>query len=177
MSKSTKILIGLVAVVAIIGGYYFPKLDFTAGSSPAGSSFNTANIAAVVVDLSAPGANATSTSLLNSDANDRFITGFRVGCNGVGTSRTAYTGAGLSALTLTIGTSTTAAPASFVGFANVATNFTLGTSTPVLVVASSTTQTATSSLAARWSAGSYVTFTTNATNTAVCTFGVDYLKN
>lgn len=177
--KIISVVLAVIVVAAIVGGYYFPKFNSAgiAGSSATGSTFNTAKTAAIVMNLATAGANATSSSILNSDSNDRFVTGVRVGCNGVGTSKTAYTGTGLAALTLTVGTSTTAAPATFVGFANVMSAFTLGTSTPVLVVASSTLQTATSSLAAFWPANSYMTFTVNATNTAVCTMGVDYLAN
>lgn len=177
--KIVSTILAIVITVAIVGAYHYPKSEesVSLAGSTAGSVFNSAKFAGVVVDLSTPGANGTSTSILNSDASDRFISGFRVGCNGVATSRTAYTGVILDALKLTIGTSTDSAPATFTGFANVTTGYTLGTSSPVLIVASTTPQTATSSLAARWPSNSYVTFTVNATNTAVCTFGVDYLPN
>ncbi len=179
MKKLISTVLAVIITVAILGAYHYPKLDQSnaAAGSSAGSVFNSAKFAGVVVDLSSAGANGTSTSILNSDSSDRFISGWRLGCNGVGTSRTAYTGANLDSLKVTVGTSTDSAPATFLGFANVATNYSLPTTTVSLIVASSTTQTASSSLAARWPSGSYATFSFNATNTAVCTIGVDYLPN
>lgn len=177
---STKnIILGIVVLLGIagvIGGYQYPKSQIVqvAGTSPSGSTFNVAKFAGIAVNLALPGANGTSTSILNTDSNDRYVTSFKVGCEGVGTSQTAYTGAGLSALLLKVGTTTTAAPATFTSFAAVALNFTVTTSTPVVLVSSSTLLTATSSLAAAWPTQTYMTFYWNATNTAACTEGVEY---
>lgn len=144
--------------------------------SAAGSTFNTAKFAGITFGLATPGANGTSSSVTNTDASDRYVTGYRVGCQNVGTSLTAYTGTGLAALTYSIGTSTTAAPASINPFAAITLNRTLGTTTSAIVVASSTTQVATSSYAAIWHSGEIMTITFNATNTASgCTFGLDYM--
>lgn len=146
-----------------------------AGTSPAGSNFGTAKFAGVAINLASPGANATSTSITNTDSNDRYVTNFKVGCENVGTSKTAYTGTGLSSLQVSIGTTTASAPATFSSFAAVALNLNIATNTVNLIVSSSTLQTATSSMAMVWPTGTPMTFAFNATNTAVCTVGVDYI--
>lgn len=176
MTKTLKIIGTLVVIIAVIGAYYFPKVVTTAGTSPSGSTFSSAKFAAVAINLANPGANGTSTSILNTDANDRYVSAFKVGCEAVGSSKTAYTGAGLAALLISVGTTTTAAPASFTSFAAVATNFTLGTSSTNLLVASSTLLTGTEN-AAIWPTNTYMTFYFNATNTAVCSVGVDYFAS
>ena len=148
-----------------------PRLAF--GASPAGSSFNDAKQFAVAINLATPGANATSTSILNTDGNDRYITSEKVACEGVGTAKTAYTGAGLASQTITIATSSTAAP---IGNANTNTLpvITIATSTANFGIASSTAMTPGNNLVSNiWAANSYLTFTVNATSTALCTIGVD----
>lgn len=171
----------LIAVLAVIGAYFYPKFSQPLGQSSSGTTFNTAKFAGVSVNLASPGANGTSTSILNGDANDRYVTAVKVGCSGVGTSNTAYTGTGLANLLLTVATSSTAAPATLIGFADVVQNMTIPTTTTRALVASSTSGSnapaASSSLQAVWPAGAYMTFSTNATNTATCIFGVDYFSS
>lgn len=178
MATTSKVLayvLGIIAVavaVAMLLYLVMPRTSF--GASPAGSSFSDAKIADVSVNFAAPGANATSTSVLNTDANDRYISYEKVGCEGVGTSQTAYTGTGLASLTVTIATSSTAAPS---GNANTNTLpvITVGTSTSNFVMSSSTAAAPGSNLVSNiWAANSYLTFTTNATNTAKCIVGVNY---
>lgn len=151
-----------------------------ASSSPTGSTFNSAKFAGIVM---APATGtATSTSVQNTDSNDRYVISTRVGCEGLGTSLTAYTGAALASLTLTVATSSTQAPATLTPTFRVAL-ITIATSSPVFSLATSTTGvggavttgTATNTMASVWPAGSWMTFATNATNTAVCTVGVDYI--
>lgn len=173
-------IILIVLGVAIYGAYQYP-LQLAVGTSTAGSTFGTAKYAGIAINLGAPGANATSSSVLNTDANDRYVTAIKAGCEVLGTSRTAYTGTNLAALTISIATSSTAAPA-----ANANTNIvgttalTIATSTGNFVTASSTASTGASAPGSTavsniWLAGSYMTFTANATNTGVCTVGVDYI--
>lgn len=172
------ILIGVLVlgvVVAIAGAYEYPKLPVSFGVSPTGSTFTNAKFAGVTANLAAPGANGTSSSVLNTDANDRFVTGVRAGCEGIGTSKTAYTGAGLAALTFNVATSSAAAPASLSPTNYVAQNLTIATATIATTLASSTSATNQTGLAGVWHPGEYMTFFTNATNTATCTFGVDYI--
>lgn len=169
----------IVAVIVIVGAYYFPKYKQSAplqvaGTSPSGSTFLNAKFAGIAMNLASPGTNGTSSSILNTDANDRYVHDFKVGCEGVGTSKTAYTGTGLANLQIAIGTTTTAAPATFLSFAAITTGANISTSTVNFEVASSTTLVATSSLAAIWPANTYMTFFWNATNTAACTVGVGY---
>jgi len=171
-----KIVISSLVVVAVLagfaGGYFFHRT--LVSGSPAGSTLTNAKFAGIVVNPSVPGANATSTSILNTDTFDRYVTGFSVGCENVGTSKTAYTGTGLANWQISIGTTTTAAPATFLSFAAIASSFNLSTSTSDLIAASSTLQIATSSLAMVWPTNTYMTFSFNATNTAACTVGVSY---
>lgn len=172
--KIIALVLALVITGAIVGAYYYPHLAQNVGSAT-GTTFNTAKFAGVVISLANPGANGTSTSILNTDSFDRYVTSWKVACNGVGTSQTAYTGAGLSSLKVSVGTTTSAAPATFLSFAAIASAQNLSTSTTVLEVSSSTLQSATSSLAARWPSNTYLTFSFNATNTAACTVGADYV--
>lgn len=145
-----------------------------AAISPTGATFTTSKTAGIAMNLANPGQNGTSSSLLNTDSNDRYISSDHIGCENVGTSRTAYTGAALANLQLSIGTTTTGTSSSFSSVFPTMLNFNLGTSTVNLLVSSSTLLTATSSNAAVWPAGTYLTFSFNATNTAMCTVGVDY---
>ncbi len=177
MTKQTTIwTIAIAAIVSVIVALSFPgPTSNLATTSPAGSTFNTAKFAAVAMNLATPGTNGTSSSILNTDTNDRFVLAVKGGCENVGSSLTAYTGAGLASLQLNVATSTTAAPASLNGWANVAKAYVVGTTTTNIIFGSSTLVTATSSLAGIWSANTYMTFSWNATNTAACTVGVEYV--
>lgn len=180
MTTNTKILLSVlfaaIATVAIRGNFY-PIQQFLAATSPSGTTFGTAKFAGVAVNLASPGANGTSTSILNTDSGTRYITSLKAGCEGVGTSQTAYTGAGLSALTITAATTSTPAPAAN-GSASIGGGaFTLATATPQFTESTSTAAGGTSKTYPLWASGSYLTFTTNATNTAVCTFGADYFQS
>lgn len=174
-TQKTLLVLGLIVLIgAIYGGYVYPVPQYLVGASPAGSTFATSKTAGVAVNLANPGANGTSTSILNTDTNDRYVSSFHVGCENVGTSKTAYAGAGLANLQISIGTTTAPSPASFLSAAPVAVNFSIPTTTVDYLVSSSTLLTATSTLAAVWPTGTYMTFFFNATNTAACTAGVDY---
>jgi len=175
LKLSIAFVLVVVIGVAIYGAYQYPQI-VPFGASTQGSTNTTAKQASVLgVNLSAPGANATSSSILNPAGQDVYVSSFKVGCEGVGTSKTAYTGAGLLALTVTAATSSTAAPQ-----ANSNTNsaglVTIATSTSQFVEASSTASAGNSTPNYIWGANTYMTFTTNATNTAICTFGVDYFS-
>lgn len=175
-NKNLSIALAVVLLVSV-GAYFFPQVQQSFGSSAAGSTFNTAKYAGIAINLTSPGSNATSSSILNTDANDRFITAEKVGCELVGTSKTINVGAGLASLTLTMATSSTANPV-----VNANTNtlpvITVATSTPNFVVASSTAGTPGNNLVGNiWAAGSYLSIFSNATNTAACTAGVDYIAS
>lgn len=174
MSNIFKLWLG-VAIVAVIavGAYWFPKVQNLVGTSPVGTTSQTAKFYSTVFSLAGT---ASSTSILNQSANDYYVTSIKIGCESIGTSQTYLTGAGLSKLTLTVATSSTGSPISNNANANTvgAGSTTISTSTPNFTIASSTTVNSQSSLVNNiWTAGSYMTFYLNATNTATCTLGVD----
>lgn len=161
--------LGLVVVAAIaLVVLYASHNSVQLGTSPQGSTGSTARQYNVYgVNLASAGTNATSSSILNSTGNDLYVTAIKAGCEGVGSSPS------VSSLTLSVSTTSTAAPAA------VGTNLvggsalTIATATPRFVAASSTVTTGSGSALNIWPAATYMTFQTNATNTAVCTFGVD----
>lgn len=173
------LVVGVIALLVVDGFVYFSgkHIEPLAGASPAGSTYsNAGTFYAVTINTANTGTNGTSTSILNGNS-DLLITGWRVACEGVGTSKTAYSGAGLANWLISIGTTSVANTASTsataYAFAPVLFNFTVATGSTAFVSASSTTQTATSTYAAIWNANTNLTFILNATNTATCTVGVD----
>lgn len=176
---------GALAVIAglVAGGvvlHFAPvhtQTNVISGSS-AGATFNTAKFAAIVwqpgnVGTQTNGA-ATTTSLFNGDASDRIITNLTYSCSGVGSSNTAYTGAGLASLIFTAATSSASVPNS-ITVTNALLNTNIATSSTELFVASTTPGLTGSAFVRRWAAGSYLTFSSNATNTATCAIGVNYI--
>lgn len=181
MTTQAKSIIALVLAVviggAIYGAYQYPKYQATV-SSTAGTTFLTAKFAGVSVSLANPGTTGTTSSILNTDAGTRYVTGVRAACDSVGTSYTAYTGTGLASLTLSIGTSSTASANTIGATAKVLTNGIIATSTYTNSFATSTSQLgSTAQSATLWHTGEYMNFQSNATNTAACTFGVDYVQS
>jgi hypothetical protein len=168
------VVIAVILGVSIYGAYQYPKLPVSFGTSTQGGTGSTARQFNVYgVNLAAPGNNATSSSVLNNTGNDLYVTGVKIGCEGVGTSKTAYTGTGLAALTVTVGTTTFAATSS-ASLTPIATAITMATGSVDFLSASSTQILAgNAQYLDIWNAGTYMNFFTNATNTAVCTFGVD----
>lgn len=151
--------------------------NIQAGASPAGSTFNSQKILAVRMSLAA----GTTTSVYNGTGNDEYITGFAYACTGLGTSYTAYTGAALASLTVKAATTTTSLSAS-TPTSNTAANANLSITTTNIATTSSATAVVSSSTIADITpsfmivpAGSYLTFITNATNTAACTFSATVL--
>lgn len=178
---NTKQLWGAVAVVAagilLYGAYQYPAPSTSptvSGTGTAGTTQNTAKYAGVVMTPST--ASATSTTITNNDGTDRYIISTELGCEGLGTSLTAYTGAGLAALTLGVATSSSASPTQYKPTIQVG-SITIATSVPPFLFASSSAITATTSYAAVWAAGSSMQFAFNATNTATCTVGVHYISS
>lgn len=184
MNTNTKIVTGVVGVVAVVIAFLLGKSltntillpsNQSVGSA-VGTTFSTARVAQVNITPST--GTATSSSILNSDDSDRIITDGFYSCSGMGSSQTAYTGAGLtsSGLILAAATSSSATPN--------ASSFVLGSYALNVVVATTTvsdsyiaTSTYTAVFTRRWAAGSYLNFFFNATNTAACTVGVHYLAS
>lgn len=171
--------IGLVVVLLIaVGAYFYPKAPAPVlGTSTTGSSFGNATKAVTVIALPTPGANGTTTSYLNASPNDYYISNEEAFCENLGTSKTAYTGTGLAALTFTIATSSTANPATNSN-PNTLPVITVSTSTGNFFFSSSTAGTpGVTNVSDIWAAGTYITVTANATNTATCDAGVSYTSS
>ena len=180
MSTQTKIVVAALIVGAaiglVLGHSFWPGSAKTlAGASPTGSTFGTRKTSSVTVNLANPGQFGTSTSLTNTDTNIRYVTSVELACSGMGTSLTPYTGAGLASLQLSVGTTSTSNPISFSSSFPLASNVVIGTSTSVYLLSSSTPVISTSQYSALWGVGVPMTFWFNATNTAVCTVGVNYI--
>ena len=175
LQKGILVVIGVFAAIALYGAYLYPKAPVQLAGSPAGSTFNTAKFAGVVMSLATAGANGTSSSILNTDAGNRYVTGVRVGCAGLGNPLTAYTGAGLVSWQLTVGTSSTANPATLSPTNPLLSAAVVPTTTPNMSFSSSTALATPLGNAALWRSGEYESFSWNATTTGNCTVGVDYI--
>lgn len=175
MKNTTKILTVAVVLAVLVFAWY--KVTHTTEvqvtASPTGTTFNSAKVAAVIF---APATgSATSTSLLNSEVNDRYITDSFVMCRSVGTSKAAYSGGGLDLFRFIVGTTSSAITQNLADVnTRYAANLVLGTSTVDSFTASST-EGVIPGTSRVWPAGSYLTIQSNATNTAVCNVGVRYI--
>ena len=169
MNKITISILSVLIATAIVGAYFFPNVTVKeVYGSPTNSTFTQSNTDNAMIAAPLSGT-ATSTSILNTSGSDLGVIQVNIVCEGVGTSQTAYTGAGLAALTLSIGTSSIASPTviptNLVGPA-----ITIATSTGQFVLASTSQSTSWNDI---WPAGSYMTAWFNATNTAKCHVGVE----
>lgn len=166
--------IAVVLIVGMIVGYKLHAPSIQVSTTPAGGTTSTAHFYSIAVNLASPGANATSSSILNTSSNDMYVSSVKIGCEAVGTSKTAYTGTGLAALQFSVGTSSTAAPVVVPGNLVGGNAITVSTSTAYFGISSSTIVVpGSTSVNIIWQAGSYMTFWANATNTATCTAGVE----
>lgn len=171
MNKLT--LFGIVlALVVAIGGYFFPQVVPSLGSN-SGTNTSAKQVEAVSWDLST----GTSTSVYV--PTNMTASQFQLSCTGVGTSQTAYTGAGLASVTLEAATTSTShtsdTPTSntAVSNTNLIVSTTLATSSAITTMASTTQSVGgLAGVSQLLLGGSYVTFFTNATNTAICNIGV-----
>lgn len=163
--------IGAILVLGAITyvGVTFPQTSIFVGSA-VGTTFNTAKVAAI--NFSPATGTATTTSILNGDASDRIITDSFAECNTLGSSFTAYTGAALANLIFTAATTSTSAPASVTN-TQLALNVNISTTTTNIAYVA--TSTFTNIQPRIWATGTYLTFVSNATNTAACNVGVHYL--
>lgn len=175
MKKDILFVVIGICIGAIIGYavHGTPKVQFAGTNNAVGTVFNTAKVAQVNITPSS--GSATSSSLLNTDATDRYITSSFVMCNTVGTSKTAYTGTGLANLLWRMATTSTAITGALADSnTNYAANDTLATTTVDSFIAS-TTEGVTAGTSRVWPTGTYLTIQPNATNTGVCTAGVHYI--
>lgn len=173
--KSSGVFTGFVAVIGVVVGvvigftiWHASADGFLGGSgsqqgvgtSATGTTFNTAKITEIVM---APTSNAaSSTSVLNGDASDRYVLDGGVSCTGL---TNMFGAASLAEDLWYAGTSSVAAPtASISGRALLAMKVSLATSTTYGFIATSTY---TNTFARIWAAGTYMVFETNATSSAV----------
>lgn len=174
------VALGVVAIIAILGLNYPHSVQQLAGASAVGTTQSTPRQVLIVMSPTTPA--ATSTSILNSDSNDRIIESAKYECTGIGSSFTYLTGAGLASTGLILNAATTSvANTGSQGNTNLVfdNSNTVATTSPTLAfISSSTPGTIGANVTNRvWASGSYLTFTTNATNTAVCTVGVSYIPS
>ncbi len=177
MKNKNLVWAGLAAVLVIaVGAYIYPEQKQTSSyaSSSVGTTFNSAKIAAITWS---PSTGATSTAILNSDSSDRKIESFVADCSNMGVSQTPLTGTGLlsNGLVFSMATTSTNAPA-VVSNANILSLPIATTSLDVYNIVGTGTSTP-NGLVRVWAAGSYLTFWSNATNTASCVVGVHYLAS
>lgn len=176
MTTLSKIIVGVALIGAILGTFAFFNLTpfrtivqnvIAGSSSPVGTTFNTAKIVSVNMTPSTPG--ATTTSILNTDASDRWFANYGMAvCTGVQAAST-------SVATLTVqAATTTVANLGLQGNANYMMNLTISTSTSI---SNSATSTQTNPVFSLWPSGTYITFAFNATDTAACTVEMDYLAS
>lgn len=182
MTTLTKSVLALAFVGAVFGTIAFFGLSPFGKTvvqqvfgSPAGTTFNTGKV--VAVDISPATQTSTSSSVLNTDASNRWIASFGFsGCTGTQNSQTDLTGTGLASWFVQAAT-TTVANQGLQGNTNYALNLTIPTSTagvPAIVAASTSTPSAVFGI---WAPGTYMTFTFNATNTAACVVEMDYIAS
>ena len=172
-----ELIVALVIVAAIaVGGYFFPRAVPQAVSS-LGSNSGTNTLAKQLEAVSWNLSTGTSTSVYVPE--NMTAARFQLSCTGVGTSKTAYTGAGLASVTLKVATTssshTSDTPTSntTVSNTNLVVSTVLATSTAIRTIASTTQSVGgKAGVSQLLRAGSYVTFFTDATNTAVCNIGV-----
>lgn len=171
----TKLIVGFLVLVAIAGGYFFPKVYRVVGSA-VGTTFATAKVAAV--NFSPTSATASSTFILNTDGSDRYILDSFAMCTAIGTSFTAYTGAGLTSAAVVFQMSTSSATtAGNIANTNYASNLAIATSTGAVNLVASSTEGVIFGYSRIWPSNTYLGIFANATNTAVCNVGVHYLAS
>lgn len=166
-----KYIAGVLVVLVVIGGYFYPKLPTVFGNaaSPSGSTFGDSKIA---FTSWFPASNAaTSTSMLNTDGNDRIINTLDYWCS----SLTSVNGAPLTSTGWIFTAATTSvANQGLQGSTNYVLSTTVATTTAELWVSSSTPGNTSTVDYRRWAPNTYLTINSNASSTANCTIGISY---
>lgn len=172
--KTTLFVVGIIVLmgVAVLGFARITNDESVAvTASPAGATFNTARVAAI--NINPIDITSTSSSMLNSDANDRIVTDAFVTCSGLVTTMSGMSGA-VADFRWLAATSSTAAPIPAITNVFAAMNMAVATSTSDGYAA---TTTYTSPFSRRWNTGTYLVFQANATSSAAtCQAGVHYLS-
>lgn len=172
------ILVILALVVGFVVGHSFFATTVAGATLPVGTTNSTPREAFIVYSPTVPG--ATTTSMFNPDANDRVIVSAKYECTGIGVSQTINTGASTLPVILFMATTSTANPTQLFNTNYVWDNIlaTSSTSGPAALdyQASTSPGFVPVNISDRiWAAGSYLSVASNATNTATCNIGVDYL--
>lgn len=167
-----KIIFGLIVLVGVIaiGGYYYPEYVVKAGN-PSGATFNTAKTAMIVWTPSTTA--ATTTSLFNGDGSDRAIKQVQYEC----TSLAAVNNPNFISLgwAFTAATTSVSQTGGLMGNTNYILNTSVATTVPNLFVSSTTPGAIGTAINRIWPNGTYLTFAANASSTATCIIGVDYI--
>lgn len=176
MTKTNLIVCGVILAIAVVGAYFYPNQAAAPAtvSSSAGTTFNSAKIAAVNITPSTSSA-TSSGALYNSDSSARWIRGGFASCTGAGTSYVwpNTNATGLASLAFNAATSSSASnlgmpPQNLAMSINVATTS---------LFSNNSTSTINGNVQGYWPAGTYLVITANATNTAACTVGVYYFAS
>lgn len=186
--KKLIIIAVICLVVGGVAGYLVHPKPQTFGASTTGATWTTPKTSQISLSL----ASATSSNIYNGTGQDVFVSDVFWACSNATTSYTAYTGAGLASLVLRAATSSTAASTTngnLIIDASVATGTTAeGTAGFGYIFTSTTTIAATWATAGKpfvsggnwdsyvWPSATYIQFWSNATNTAQCTAGVNYIS-
>lgn len=172
-----KIIIGIVIAVLVgtVLGYTLSHKVSLGTISPAGTTNTSGKYYSQTFSLAT--ASATTTSILNASGFDLAVRAVDVMCQGMGSSKTAYTGAGLANLIIKIATSSTNAITKDVADVNTnyLANITIGTTTLDSYQASSTEGIIPSTTRIIPN-GAYAIISSNATNTAACSVGLSVMS-
>jgi hypothetical protein len=173
MKNSTKIILGAILVALLVeASYLLTHQDSSVQAiSPAGTTGTSGKYYSQTISLAT--AAGTTTSMLNSSGQDLAMRAFDVMCQGVGTSLTAYSGAGLASLNFKAATSSINNVTNNVADINTKymVNINVGTSTTDDYAATST-EGVIQGTSKIWPNGTYLIVSANATNTASCAVGV-----
>lgn len=171
--KNLKVF-GLIVLIAVIAGaYFYPRANsFLGAVAPAGTTAAQKGWVSVDFALST----GSSTSVLNTDSFDRYVTDTVAYCQGLGTMLT-NTGAGVANLTLQVATTTSSAQG-LQGSTQYVANVTIATTTNNgTTFVSTTTAPVNGDYGRLWPTGTYLTYQFNATSTnAFCTVGSSYVR-
>jgi len=174
--KITKVVVITAALAAAVAlGYALVHSEPSATAiSPAGTTGTSGKYYSQTLSLA--DATGTTTSMYNGSGFDLAARATDVMCQTLGTSRTAYSGAGLAALVFTMSTSsanTVSGNAAQIN-TNYLANITVSTSTTNSYQSTSTEGviTGTSRI---WPNATYLVISSNATNTASCAVGVSVM--
>lgn len=175
MNNKSLLVSVIVVLLVAVGGYFYPKAHILAGAvSPSGSYYNDQNASSIVFTPST----GTSTSILNNGGSDRAIIATRAYCSSIGTSQTFTTGVGLTSNGWTLLAATTSvANQGLQGNTNYILNGFIGTTSPLgTYYLASTTEGVIQYVARIWPVNTYLTFNSNATNTATCSYDADWIS-